>query len=546
MPHTDADFLHFFVAWAQLQGWKIPRLHARICIWLDSCDDPERVLMVFRGAAKSTIYAVFKAYRLWKNRSHRSLVWSADNETAGMLTADTLNVLRNHPWCAGILPPKSGAKRFWVNGARDRRNASMRAVGVTSNATGARADDVDFDDIEVPGNIETPEARLKLRQRISESTHIAVPGAQKTYIGTPHTHDSIYPERIAGGAAVLKIPLFVYAVRYTETQRRTRFHFNFVPDDDGLYVMTGIHTGARLLDEGVDYRVEGQEVVFNSPPGVTLDICACCEWPDRFDRTEIAKRRRETRTLNAWDSQYMLEAKPLTEVRLDPENMTPYDVEPRIEMHNRKACMFLGKIRIVGMSCTWDPSSGKLKSDVSSVAVVLQDETGRRYWHRAAALTGDVAEFAEDGKTITGGQVWQLCDIVKALGVPRITVKTNGIGQFAPAVLKAALKQRKLFCGVGTEDEIVNKNKRILEAFEGPLSSGKLWAHMSVCLGPAWDQMRDWNPAIQNQPDDHLDSAASAITDTPERIKSVGNPTADKVNDWRPDTGVHEVSLDFS
>src|SRR3546814_1798566 len=90
--------------------------------------------------------------------------------------------------CSSDLKP--GAKRFWVVGARDARNASMRANGVTSNATGARADAVDFDDIEVPGNIETPEARLKLRQRISESVHIAVPGAQKTYIGTPHTHRS--------------------------------------------------------------------------------------------------------------------------------------------------------------------------------------------------------------------------------------------------------------------------------------------------------------------------------------------------------------------
>src|SRR3546814_601589 len=137
----------------------------------------------------------------------------SDNDTAGMLTADTINVLRNHPLTGGILPNKPGAKRFWVVGARDARNASMRANGVTSNATGARADAVDFDDIEVPGNIETPEARLKLRQRISESVHIAVPGAQKTYIGTPHTHDSIYPERIAGGAAVLKIPLFEHVDR---------------------------------------------------------------------------------------------------------------------------------------------------------------------------------------------------------------------------------------------------------------------------------------------------------------------------------------------
>jgi hypothetical protein len=141
----------------------------------------------------------------------------------------------------------------------------MRAVGVTSNATGARADDVDFDDIEVPGNIETPEARLKLRQRISESTHIAVPGAQKTYIGTPHTHDSIYPERIAGGAAVLKIPLFehscasptreAHALRVPAPGRRGR------PVRDGRHPQGRAHAarGRRL-------PLRGGQVVFPKPP----------------------------------------------------------------------------------------------------------------------------------------------------------------------------------------------------------------------------------------------------------------------------------------
>ncbi|MFX5656516.1 transcriptional regulator, partial [Acinetobacter baumannii] len=85
----------------------------------------------------------------------------------------------------------------------------------------------DFDDVEVPGNIETPEARKKLRDRISESTHIGVPGAQKTYIGTPHHHESIYPERIAAGAAVLKIPLFEHVVRYKDTTKKARYRFDF-------------------------------------------------------------------------------------------------------------------------------------------------------------------------------------------------------------------------------------------------------------------------------------------------------------------------------
>jgi len=546
----ERTFLAFFLAWAKVQGWQVPALHVRICYWLDTCDDSERVLMVFRGAAKSTIYAVFKAFKLWKNRAHRSLIWSADNDTAGMLTADTLNVLRNHPWCGGMLPrQKPGARRFWVLGARDARNASMRAVGVNTNATGARADDVDFDDCEVAGNVETPEARAKLRHRISESTHIAVPGGQKTYIGTPHTHESIYVERVEGGAALLKIALFEHSARFVkDVNKRTRYPFPHPIGEDGLYVMAGIHKSARMLQEGVDYRRDGADVVFTKPPGCVFDIASMCNWPERFTRTEIAKRRKETLTFNAWDSQYLLEAKPLTEVRLDPARLKPYADEPIVRRANRELGMWLGKVRIVSAACRWDPSSGKLKSDVSSLGVILQDEHGRRYWHRALGLEGDIAEFDEDGKTIVGGQVFEIVKVVRALSLPRVSVETNGIGGFAPTVLKAALKQGKLRCGVTEVTSMANKNKRILEALEDPLASGTLWAHTSVIDSSAWEQMRDWNPAIQNQPDDHLDSVAGAITETPERIGRLSdagwNPPADRDDDWRPGSGVHEVELE--
>lgn len=546
---AEVTFLTFFIAWARVQGWKVPLLHVRICDWLDNCHDPDRVLMVFRGAAKSTIYAVFKAYRLHKNRSHRSLVWSADNDTAGMLTADTINVLRNHPLCRGMLPSKPGAKRFWVTGARDARNASMRAVGVSSNATGARADDIDFDDVEVPGNIETPEARLKLRQRISESTHIAVPGGQKTYIGTPHTHDSIYPERIAHGAAVLKIPLFEHVKRYTDTRKLKRYRFEFDIAEDGLYVLSGIHQFARLLVEGIDFRVERGHVVFDRPPETVIDICTGCAWPERFDRAEIEKRRKETTTLNGWDSQYLLEAKPIAEIRLDPARIMAYDAVPKLVHANGGVAMWLGNARIVSAAARWDPAGGKLNSDVSAFAVVLQDDGGRRYLHKTARLLGDVAEFSEDGKTVTGGQVLQLCEIVKSLQLPRVTVETNGIGNFAPSVLRACMRQQRVTCGIVEVQSIENKAKRILEALEPLLMSrGMLWAHVDVLRGPLWDQMKDWNPALRNQPDDYLDASAGAVTDTPERIGRVigsdWNASATPGHDWRPSGGVHEVEVE--
>ena len=148
-PDRHVNFITFFVLWAKYKKWEVPLLHVRICKWLDECDDRVRVLLVFRGAAKSTIYAVWKAYRLYKNRSHLSIIWAADDKLAGKLTRDTLNVLRRHPLCAGMLPNKPGALSFWVNGTTDARNPSMEAVGVSSNATGSRAHDADFDDVDL-------------------------------------------------------------------------------------------------------------------------------------------------------------------------------------------------------------------------------------------------------------------------------------------------------------------------------------------------------------------------------------------------------------
>ena len=105
-----------------------------------------------------------------------------------------------------------------------------------------------------------------------------------------------------------------------------------------------------------------------------------------------------------------------------------------------------------------------------------------------------------------------------------MTLEGNGVGKFAPAVLKGALRQRKLQCGVTEVTSTDNKNKRILESLEPLLLANRqLWAHVDVLNGPLWDQMKDWNPALRNQADDYLDAAAGAVSETPERIQRAGN-----------------------
>ena len=536
-------FLVFFLMWAKLMGWAVPTLHVRMCLWLEGCADRIRVLSVFRGAAKSTIFAVYKAWKLYLDRTHRNLIWSEDTRTASKMTRDVRSILQRHPLCKGMLPANPGEQEFWVEGAADWRNPSMSAYGVLSNATGSRANDVDFADIEVPKNIRTKDAREKLRDRISESTHILLPGGTKTYIGTPHTHDSIYDEQARGGAAVLKVPLFEHVVRYEDTEKKKRFRFDFQPGGDGLYVMLGIGKFARVCTEGVDYRVEGQYVVFAQSPQAVLDICAGNAWPERFSRQEIEFRRKETRTLNAWDSQYQLESRPIGSVRLDPDRMIPYNVEPVLRQARGAVSMSLGNVQLAGAIAYWDTALGRLNGDTSAFSVIFTDDAGRYYWHRALALTGDL-EVLDDRGNLIGGQCRQILDMVVDLQLPCVVIETNGPGGFVPPILRKHLK--KVGCSVRDTYRTGNKQKFILDALEPPLSSRFLWAHTSVIESPAYDEMKDFNPMVADQADSYIDSAAGAIKQTPMRIgRSIGQALSREPEmEWRPNGGVHDLVME--
>lgn len=539
------SFLAFFMLWAERMRWDVPPLHVRACVWLQEawcCGEELLLLMLPRGHAKSTILEVFNAWIYYNWQTTRILHQSESDGTALKTSRGTQNVLRHHPLTRGMLPAGLGTvEQWWVNGAAeiDPRNASMYAKGILSNTTSSRSDFIQNDDIEVPKNIRTPEAREKLRYRLGEQVHIAVPGAPKLYVGTPHTHDSIYDEVKALGAKAMIVKMYAREYRI-EKADKDRHPVGFVPE----IVFSGIGKHASVLRAGHDYRMEGTTLVLANPGGELVDCYADAAWPERFDQAEMLTRRRETRTINEWDSQYQLHSKPVTQVRLDPDRIIAYEVQPRLVHANGATTMFLGNVQLAGAAARWDPSGGKLHSDASAFAAVFQDDAGRRYVHHVERVAGEVAEFADDGKTIIGGQVFKICQAVKRFNLPRVSVETNGIGGFAPAVLRAAMKQQRIICAVVEVNSTVNKNKRILEVMEPLLlSRGIIWAHIDVLRGPLRNQMRDWNPAVSVQPDDDLDATAGAISETPERIRANGGiPSASGSQDWRQSAGqTHEA-----
>jgi len=517
-------FAEFYVRWAQLKGWTVPLFHFVMCDWLENYGSLG-LLMVFRGAGKSTMLAVYEAWRLYINPKWRMLNWSADDKLAVKLTRDVRDVLTRHPWTQGMLQGKPSEHQFWVVGADDERNASVSAFGILSNATGSHADEVINDDVEVPKNIGTQDTRDKLRHRLGESTFILVPGGRELYVGTPHTFDSIYTEIEEKGASVLKIPLFKFNQRETDAANLRTLPLQ-IPSDDLIVI-----SGRDVLEPGINYTIEDDAVEFTKPMNGMIDMYAGNMWPEHFTREHIELCRRKAVSQNDWDSQFQLQAKPIHDIRLDPEKLRHYEVEPVFGYANKVLFAQLGKIRLSSVRTYWDISLGKIKSDASALCVLFGDDLGNLYWHLAKALTGEIDAQCE-----------QLREVVTALKLPNVMIETNGPGGFVPAIARKALAGT----GCSVTPHFVagaqgSKNKRILDAIEPALSGRFLWCHTSVADSGALTQIRDFNPGTTDQPDDFLDSLAGCITASPVKI---GRHTKQAPTDvFRPQFGNFQVGI---
>ena len=539
------SFASFFLIWARLKGWDVPDFHLTMCDWLEH-RGRAGVMKVFRGAAKSTILALYQAWKIRQDPRWRFIDRSADDGTARKLSADTKNVLQLHPLCRGLIKGKLGVERFSVIGNTDPRNASVTAYGIMSNATSSRADEIINDDCEVPKNIASIETRENLRERLGEETHIIVPGGKILYVGTDHTHNSIYDEKIKNGYESLIIRLFQHVKRYEAEANQTFFPLPFAtPNTEELYIMVGIYTYARVLTpDQYEIRANGVKLHAAPPEGTVIDFSYGNPWPKHFTREEIEFRRKECRTLNAWDSQYLLKAKPIHEVRIDPDKLVIYDEIPRITFANHEASMFLGSRRLTSVRACWDCALGKADSDDSAFAAIFQDEAGHLFWQILDVLAGDVYD-----------QCAHVRKRIIEYNIPGIIIKTAGIGGFLPAIMRQVLKSGKdgkegeVQCGITERTETRNKADSILGAYEAPLSGRILHAHRSVVEGGLAEQMRDWIPTHANQADDLLDSGEGCISGLPVKIGKVvaARDAAKPVQrtDWREETKTYEVSVDY-
>lgn len=478
MPEeSQADFLEFVWIWNHQQNQATPGLHRRIARWLqarEAAGDRRLLLMAFRGSGKSTMVGLWCAWQLHRNAALRILVLAADTHLATRMVRTVRRIIERHPLCRALLsesPDAWAMDRFTVERDAVLRDPSMLAQGLGGNITGARADLIICDDVEVAGNCDTPGKREELRERLTEIEFVLVPGGTILFVGTPHCEESLYRAPQEGEAWL---------------------------------------AGYRRLAIPI------------------MDAAGRSAWPERFPRSEVDALRARTGPLH-FARQMLLQTVSDGAVRLDPGLIIRYGEDTvYAESSGRPVLTLLGH-RLVSGGGFWDPAYGRPGiGDGSVLAACFADAEGNHYLHRLHWVTHDPEVTDPDPAT---QQCRQVAGIARELLLPVVRVETNGLGRFLPALLRREMARAGAACTVLEHSNRRPKAERILAALDPMLAARRLHAHQGVFRTPFAREMAAWRPDLPGQRDDALDAVAGCLLAEPVRLPQL--PPAARLRDWR-------------
>jgi len=181
-------------------------IHEELISWWGRQDAKENQLVLLpRGHMKSKLIAYRTAWWLTKHPETTILYVSATADLAEKQLYAIKNIIDSpiyRRYWKDMIHEEEGKREKWavaeiavdhpkrkLEGVRD---ASVKAVGLTSNTTGFHADVVVLDDIVVPGNAYTEEGRSKVSSAYSQLASIENPGALEWVVGTRYHPRDIY------------------------------------------------------------------------------------------------------------------------------------------------------------------------------------------------------------------------------------------------------------------------------------------------------------------------------------------------------------------
>lgn len=258
---AKANFWAFvYIVWKSIGLPSPTPIQIDIAQFLQNPPSDRVIIQGFRGVAKSFLTCTYAVWRLWSDRDLKVLIVSASSDRADANARFIKSIIHTIPFLADMQATKEQLDTqnlFSVGGAKADISPSVKSVGITGQITGTRADLLISDDVEVPKNSGTQMQRDKLAEAVKEYDAILKPDGQIIYLGTPQNEASLY-NTLQNRGYVTRI----WPVLYPET-----------PEERASYG----DTLAPYIAERYDKDPEKWA-------GKPTD-------PDRFDETEIAKRR---------------------------------------------------------------------------------------------------------------------------------------------------------------------------------------------------------------------------------------------------------------
>lgn len=232
-----------------------------------------RFIQAFRGVGKTFLTAAYVVWRLWRNPDLKIMIVSA-NEAFATEIASFIKQIIEHEAGDGLwdeLRPRSGQRQsalvFDVGPAKADKSPSVKAVGITGQLTGSRADLVISDDVEVPKNSETETMREKLDNKTKEYAAILKPDGEIVYLGTPQSEQSIYRQLPEKGYEVR-----IWPARYPLADKLRNYHGYLAP----------------MLQADIDENPELMKPTASLLGGAPTD-------PKRFNDIDLMERETEYR-----------------------------------------------------------------------------------------------------------------------------------------------------------------------------------------------------------------------------------------------------------
>jgi hypothetical protein len=161
-----------------------------------------QVILAYRGVGKSYETSAFVCWLLLLDPTLNILVVSASKSRSDDFSTFTQRLINEMPILAHLkarADQRDSKIAFDVGPAPAAHAPSVKAVGITGQLTGSRANVIVADDVESLNNSETQAMRDKLGELVKEFEAILKPGGMIKFLGTYQTEMSLYKALPARG-----------------------------------------------------------------------------------------------------------------------------------------------------------------------------------------------------------------------------------------------------------------------------------------------------------------------------------------------------------